>query len=384
MSLINKILGQSTFAALVITLSTTAYALEFRVDGFASVVVGKAVHQVKRTDGSDTTYLANTPQGIYDGDWDLTPDSIIGLQLLTRFNDTFSITAQATAEGQNDFDLALEWAYLTYHLTPNTQILVGRQRLPLFYFSDFLEVGYAYHFVRPPQEVYDLPFDDFEGIQLEHRFTLNDWDGQIQVYAGNTKDTLTEPINQGQLNDIVGGVFSIGNHWLEFRAIYGHGDLSSNNISRQGVLQDTDNAIDTYFAGFAASVNLDDVMLLTEVVQIGFDDPLGPDQGLGGVKLTGWYVSAAYQWDTLTPYVVYAENTFDIDQESFFLTLANVKNQDLSSSAWTVGLRWDFMQQVALKTEYTKRHDHSSGGLQRILGKDREIDLLTLGFHAIF
>ena len=382
--LVKKQFSRRALACLLIALSSSTHAVEFHVDGFGSAVVGRAVHQAQSTGGVDSTYLANTPDGFYDDDWDITPDSIVGLQVLAQFNDTFSVTAQTTAQGQDDFDLALEWAYLTYHITPNTRVLAGRQRLPLFYFSDFLDVGYAYHFVRPPQEVYDLPFDDFEGLQLEHTFNIEDWDGRFQLYAGNTEDTLTKPVNTAELNDIVGGVFSIGNDWLRVRASYLQGDLSSKFISRGGITQNNSNAIATLFLGFALDATLDDILLLTEVTRIEFGDPFGPDQGLGGTQITGWYISAGYQLNKLTPYIVYAENTLQLDQENIAFTQLGLNNQDLASTAWTIGLRWDFMQQIALKTEYIQRHDHSSGAFQRIFGKGREVDIFTLGFHAIF
>jgi len=382
--LVKKTLVRHHLIALCSLLSMSAHAVEFHVDGFASIVAGKATHQAQLTDGSDTDYLASTPQGFYRDDWDLTPDSVLGLQVIAQFNDTFSLTGQVTSEGQNDFDLDLEWAYLTYHMRPNTRFLIGRQRLPLFYFSDFLDVGYAYHFIRPPQEVYDLPFDDLEGIQMVQSFNLDDWDGQFHLYVGNTQDTLADPIKQGQLEDIFGSVFSMGNDWIRFRASYLQGDLSSNNISRGGIRQDDNNAIKTTFLGLAVEATIDDIILLSEVIRIQFDDPIGPDQGLGGTQIIGWYLSVGYQFDDFTPYIVYAENSLDIDQENILLRLNGLDDQDLSSTAWTVGLRWDFMQQVALKAEYITRRDVSSRNFRNITGKSREIDLFTLGFDVIF
>ena len=96
---------------------------------------------------------------------------VMDLWLLYRYlGDDWAVTTQFVARGSNAWDLEAEWAYISFDASDERRLLFGRQRAPFYMYSDFLDVSYAYHWIKPPSGVYSLPFDVFDGINLFEQF----------------------------------------------------------------------------------------------------------------------------------------------------------------------------------------------------------------------
>ena len=79
---------------------------ETQVSGYASFVAGKV------SNGNE--FLADYPKtGVYDKDWSFSPDTSIGVQLSTDINDKLEFVIQAVSNGASDFDVELDWAYIS-------------------------------------------------------------------------------------------------------------------------------------------------------------------------------------------------------------------------------------------------------------------------------
>ena len=134
----------SVAVAICCALATSNASAEVRINGFASIVGGKSL------DSDQTLYG-------YDDDISFKNESVFALQLTADLQEKLSATAQIVARGENDFDADFEWAYLTYEISDELQISAGKMRAPFYRYSDFLDVGYTYRWVRPPQSVYKHP-----------------------------------------------------------------------------------------------------------------------------------------------------------------------------------------------------------------------------------
>ena len=122
-------------------------------------------------------------------------DNVLGLQLQKQVNDSTTVTGQLVSRGSDDYKTEAAWAFVTYAATDDLDLRMGRLRIPFFYYSDFLEVGYAYNWVRPPEEVYRIPFSSIDGIDLTQRFSSGEVDGSVQFYYGRYEgsfDTATD------------------------------------------------------------------------------------------------------------------------------------------------------------------------------------------------
>jgi hypothetical protein len=86
------------------------------------------------------------------------------------------------------YELDASWAFLKYQVDSDTYARAGRLRMPIFLLSEYLDVGVAYPWVRPPMEVYGLvPFSNFSGVDVTRRMDFFDRDLTVQISYGNTK-----------------------------------------------------------------------------------------------------------------------------------------------------------------------------------------------------
>jgi hypothetical protein len=111
-------------------------------------------------------------------------DTVLGLQVQKQVNDSTSATGQLVSRGSDDYSTEAAWAFITYAANDDLDIRMGRLRIPFFYYSDFLEVGYAYNWIRPPEEVYRIPFSSIDGFDISQRFSSGNMDGSVQFYYG--------------------------------------------------------------------------------------------------------------------------------------------------------------------------------------------------------
>ena len=155
-------------------------------------------------------------------------NNILGLQVTGTVADKLTATAQFIARSSNDYDVASEWAYLTYQATDSTKIRVGRLRTPFYMFSDFLDVGYAYSWITPPREVYYLPFNNVDGIDFYTTGSIGGFDTSLQGYFGTFSDELDFNGNvlPAETRNQIGVAGTIGKDWWTLRGAYHVAELS--------------------------------------------------------------------------------------------------------------------------------------------------------------
>lgn len=180
-------------AALVIGLPSQAQD-KIEWSGFGNIAAGM-------TTGSDDQLFG------YDNDLDFNPETLFALQAKASLSDKLTVTTQLMSRGSDDFDLGVEWAYLQYQLTDSTSVNMGKLRLPLYIYSDSLDVGYSYHWLRTPQSVYRVAFDNYTGVSVQHNAFVGDFIFNTQVIAGTVKDDVEaggSNLSQAELNNLIG------------------------------------------------------------------------------------------------------------------------------------------------------------------------------------
>ena len=206
----NKNLIAFTVASSLITASVQA---EITFNGFASIVGGV-------TSSSDETLYS------YDDSFSFAPGSLLALQASSDLGDDLSVTAQILARGEDDWDPSFEWAYIAYDASDNLRVLAGRQRVPFYMFSDYLDVSYAYPWIEPPAGVYSLGFSTFDGLGAMYNSSLGSFDSSIHfIYGGNTSDLFIQGEPQtSRLRDLVGAAWTLNRDWLTLRVAYFQAD----------------------------------------------------------------------------------------------------------------------------------------------------------------
>lgn len=180
--------------ALGAPLAVPAHAVEFSTSGFATLAVGRtngscsASGLVASISDDCTRYIADwSHNGVYEASWSAKPESRVGLQGTAKFNAQFSATGQVVSRALPDQHANLEWLYLTYQPTNEWTIQIGRKRLPLYYYSDFQDVGYAYNTVRPSPDVYGWDVVNYNGLSVSRTMMLGDWSVRTEAMAGQEK-----------------------------------------------------------------------------------------------------------------------------------------------------------------------------------------------------
>jgi hypothetical protein len=166
--------------------------------------------------------------GGYNED-DLTFDrNLLGLQVTGQVNEKVTATAQLIARSNNDYQVDAEWAYLSWQASDSVKVRAGRLRTPFYMYSDFLDVGYSYTWITPPQEVYYLPFNNVDGVDVYLTGTLGIFDTSLQAYFGSFTDELTfsGAIADAETRNQMGLSGTIGKDWWTLRAAYHQADLT--------------------------------------------------------------------------------------------------------------------------------------------------------------
>jgi hypothetical protein len=334
----------------------TPAVADVNLNGFGSLVVGRV------TEGNE--FLADYPKtGIYDNDWSFKPDSTLGIQFSSYFTDDFSFIAQVVANSASESTIDVDWLYLNYHLTPELSAQLGRKRLPLYYYSDYFDVGYAYYWIRPPADLYTWQITNYNGISLLYEKDIGDWDSSINLYYGNEDSEDNEllgllfgvPVDESW-NDMLGIVGTMANDWLDVRLSYMQG-LVNRDINGVNVIRDTEQQ----FLGLSINLSLANLQVLSE-----FNNYRRPDNK---IQFDTYMLSFGYQIGDFTPHIT----------RSAFQQEINAAGNDEKHHTTTLGVRWDFYTNMALKVQYDQVVDE--GVMVPILGDSKSI---SLGLDFVF
>ncbi|MGB7649634.1 MAG: hypothetical protein WBL62_00355 [Gallionella sp.] len=249
MALLRTVLWSCCYVALFPLNAVAAERIgefSFAGSGFLTLGVGHMMSGTrgKVLDKNCPCLVADYAQNaIYDGGAGLqfAPDSKLGLQgTMTLPNPNFSLTAQAVARGSLNGNINLEWLYGSYQLNDATTVQVGRKRLPMFYYSDSQDIGFALPWTHLPPQMYGWEAVNYNGISLQHRAQVGGWDVLAGALAGNehVKDSGYWQAYGGQASqtnvqwkNIVGANVQLTHDWFETRLSYIQSDTERQNIN---------------------------------------------------------------------------------------------------------------------------------------------------------
>ncbi len=341
--------------------ATPAFALEqgeHRFNGFGTVGF---THLGGEEDGRSYGI-----QGQTNDSWRGDQLSKFGAQLQYGLTDTIGATIQLTAKAEkDDWQANLEWAYLSWQADQNLMLRAGRLRTPVFMYSETLDVGYSYPWLRLPDEVYSLVhLTNYEGADAIYSLPLSYGSVSLQLAAGQAKNADTYEYDEDfemDYENLFGANISLAtNSFGTFRVGYVEADLS---------------------ADFRASVT-------------GFPQPI-PFLQLDEMK--GKFTSIGHQYDNGTwlsanEWVSRSiENDDSGSSDAFYMMggrrfgefLAHVTYAQLDEdagrqSSWTYGLNYSLLPTVTLKGEY-KRVDTRGGYDGVFVPSARELTLNAVG-----
>lgn len=365
-----------------VTLTTPASAVDIYWKGFGSAVGGKAISQEDLVGGGKSTYSVNPtltglPNSVYDDYLTFRPDSNFGLQMTAAVDKKFEVTAQLTARGAKDFEVEAEWMYASYDITPKLTGSIGRQRLPLYIYSDFLDVGFAYHWLRPPLDVYGEGVSTFEGASGFYKDYMGDWDYDIQLYLGSTHNE-TAVTGETRLENLIGTIVTFSKDSIKLRGSV----HSANGWSPGTPLADKDNKQDLTFFSLGAVFDKGSFFIMSEWTLLTIND-FGQSSNTPGFptydERESWMISTGVRFNKVTPHITYSSRDTILTGDSVPI----LNDLVIGSKTLNVGLRWGFHPQAAFKIDYTSASDESDE-LLVAGGKKGEVDVIAAGIDFIF
>jgi hypothetical protein len=226
------------FGVLLAAASLPAAADDLRLSGFATLAIGKVVSGESQTaypEQKCPCFVADWSRGaIYTDRWSAKQESRLGLQADYRLSDALSLTGQVVARTAHGAKVDAEWAYATYRFNSNWQFQAGRKRLPLYAYSDFQDVGFAYPWVRPPENVYGWEIVNYNGANLTHSTTVGSMSVRTNLFAGSERSKDNKfwapyyaPFKvDAEWKNIRGIDTEVANDWLSVRANFSKADVS--------------------------------------------------------------------------------------------------------------------------------------------------------------
>jgi hypothetical protein len=230
---------------------------------------------------------------------------------------------------------------------------VGRKRVPLYYYSEFQDVGVAYHWVRPPQALYGWEVSNYNGASLRYTGVLGDVSVRASVYAGDEEvedagyNTIYYDDDQdSRWEKIVGGDIEVSYEWFTGRLIMMQSENSTTQFPDSGDFFEP--AMEQSIIGVALNGDFGSWFVVSEF-NVNTRDFVGdgyeveaPASMLG----FGWRIG---QWVPFISWSRYWE-TADTDVDTY----APERFTDLSAT-----LRYDINSSLSAKVQYQQLSDDS-------------------------
>jgi hypothetical protein len=339
------------FVGMVCTFSSNA---EVKISGYGSIIAGKTLGTVDDPinlgERRDETFTADFYDvGQYTNDITFKAESILAVQGVYTISPEISVTAQLVAKGVDDFEPEFDWYYVTYRPTANWSFMAGRRNIPMYYYSEFSEVGYAYPWMRPPANLYWWQITQFNGFHAAYNFQFADLSHTVTAFHGDERDEENKEMQYYEVlygNDVyrvdefwtnISGVnWVIEGDFFDIRLVYFTNDRDRTKFFNDNSIEHAA-PFSQRFMGIGGAVNLASFTLLFDWNHVKYDDPRG-------TEFPTYLLSVVYNWDNIQPFIAYSK----ADHER-----TKVPTDDLEEhKLWSVGFRYDFHSNVAFKFQY--------------------------------
>ena len=398
--------------ALAVLLCGPAVALDgepVRVSGFGTLGYSRD----NRPDIAPSRDISQVPVDSFatGASWKL--DSRIGAQFEYRPNSMFDLVAQVVLSEHfhNDLDSSTELAYLAVKPTAELTVRLGRVNYDAFLMSDHRNVGYAYHWVRPPAEFYGwIPIFSVNGMDAAYSLIRGDSLWRFKAQVGSSKQAL--PIGSGYeftASQLLGASVSRESGPWRLKAAYSQFTVGSEVPAFAPLHQGLDAVaaaaipqVSAEAADLRANLTFGDAKISYVSLGAAFDDGIWLGQTELGLSKASSdaipharmaYLAVGRRFGHWTPYLLLgasrpgndvrvASNNWGAlnatlrDPALFTLNATRIEQDSL-----TLGVRWDFRSNAALKLHWSRSVIKPSG--YGLWWRDMAINSQTSSIHQL-
>lgn len=298
-------------------------------------------------------------------------DTTFGANLGLALGEGLQLAAQvATHPGHSD--LELDWAFASFRLSDTLDLAAGQLKYPGNLVSEYIDAGYLYPWIRPPQEIYShtevsaaMTLEQFRGARLLYSGNRGEFDYDLQLYAGATEE---ETMNHDKM---IGAVASVSVGTTRLLAGYNSAEMEMIGLPAAPM-----NGKRMTVLSLGATTERDNVVAYAELVWSKTEDvPI--------LDTLGGYATLGYRFGETLPHLTYSF----LDQDS-----------GIGQTAWTLGLRRELTASSALKLEWQRvRPDAATAaalaaapmlagqaGLFTSIPDEQTVDVFSLSVNVFF
>lgn len=367
--------------ALLLALASSPVVAEVNINGFASFVGG-------RTTGDDENYRG------YRDELEFDKESLFAVQATSDMGDGLSAVVQILAKAEDDWDPEFEWAYMSWDINEQFNLKVGRLRIPFYFYSEYLDAAYTYHWIRPPLELYDLALSNYDGISASYTLYTGDFEHKFMLGYGK-RDDFIDDFEASTYENMFAFNWDITYENYTIKLVHVIGDLTFRNqtIIDAGVLfgaaipgYDLEHILieedETTYSAIAFNADWEDWFLVTEYAQVNLERDnifLQDDErfmfsfGKRWDKFTAHYTYSAAEADDPSSLLQDIPDNPAFDPLRATVNAAFATNQD--RTAHTFGLRYDFHPMAAFKVELTRSQNDAT---------DQDTNVMRFAFDLVF
>lgn len=393
----------------------------FHISGYGSLVGGKVIGGEVDPSGDKEFQVDFYDYAFYTEELDFEQESMVALQMRADVMDRLTATIQLVAKGADGWSPDIDWAYLSYQVGQDGTLMAGRRMLPMYYFSEYMEVGYAYPWLRPPANLYWWEITQFNGLTYAHSFYLGDWTLTPSIFGGREtqRDIKSHDFwrNRGGYyfpeagtyiagtadvtwSKILGANLAMSNDWIDLRASYfrTHYNTTADvfftdelDINNDGVVDQrierrfkpdgtpfvsgdwplTDFDLDFY--GLGGSFTFEHVIVLFDYNYVVYDDGYGSE-------FPTFYVSMVYNHETWQPYIGLSTAKLELTKDWQGFGVGDAEEHQIM----TLGLRYNLGSSAAIKLEYNDFQDKGDRSPWFDFSYHNDAKLLSLGIDFVF
>ncbi len=309
-------------------------------------------------------------------------DTKAGVQASAKIGNDLSTIVQVVVDRRydNTYSPRFEWANLKYQIGQDAYVRIGRIVAPVFMVSDYRSVGYSQTMVRMPYDIYGQnPITHIDGADLGYKFELAGGNLSVQGTFGKIKELTPDVSEWG--TQVNGHSKALSLNYEKDNSTYRVG-YTKNKVSVTG---EPIGQLSMLY-GYGALVGHPDVSMSPNDIKTGlldlgymYDNGKWLVQGefiqaRGGgpavVDTNSWYLMGGYRVGKFTPYLSYSElrdkelplnqplavspcTPCMLDMLAYGVNAADASlraRQDQSTIS--LGVRYDFYKNVALKMQY--------------------------------
>lgn len=266
-----------------------------------------------------------------------------GLNINAQMSDRLSIASQLHAtRAEDSYTVALDWAFVSLNLSDNLDLRAGKLKFPGGLVGEYVDVGHLYPWIRPPREMYA---EDLGASQATHE----SYAGVSLLASHNAGDmTYTADIFGGELAEenvlrtgFVG--ITLAANWddkVVFRAT-----TNTSTMATDGAMLAM-NGRDHEIVQLGLKVDWNNVVVYSEWADVDMGD-----FKFGEAETS--YLTFGYRIGNIMPHITYSQLE-KAQKTSGGMIMMGRPVLPYEQATTTLGLRWDFMQDIALKVEVSQ------------------------------